>query len=278
MRDVYPVLKERFHLYEIPGPVVFTGYYEPVLEGSLVPSGRFRYPLYRCPEELKEAQRPPGSSPVPAPLFYTRKEIDEEGVLAGRGLELLYLDDPVERFFLQIEGAGMIRLPGNRLIRVQYDGSNGRPYTSIGRVLIEEGKLSPEEATLPGIQAYLRRHAGERTRILNRNERYIFFKISNRPSQGVLDMVLTPYRSLATDPRFLPAGSLLFYRTSFPELDERGKVIGWKESGRFAVSQDIGKAIEGPRRADIFVGVGERAAFLAGRLKSKGKLFLLLSQ
>jgi membrane-bound lytic murein transglycosylase A len=268
---------ERFDLYEVPREVLFTGYYEPLLSGSLVPTDRFRYPLYRRPEELKEKTfHPGGGNRGREEIYFSRKEIDEEGALRGRGLELVYLEDPVERFFLHVEGAGSIRLPDQRILQVQYDGCNNRPYRSIGKILIEEGKLASGDASLPGIKTYLNEHPADRDRILNLNERYVFFKITDRGSQGVLDMELTPYRSLATDPRFLPTGSLLFYVTRFPLFNPEGKLVDWREEAFFAVSQDIGEAIEGPLRADIYMGVGAEAAIRAGHMMSSGRIYVLL--
>ncbi|MDX1764499.1 MAG: MltA domain-containing protein, partial [bacterium] len=256
---------ERFDFYQVPAPVTFTAYYEPLLTGSLVETDRFRYPLYKLPPEIEQER-----------AVHTREAIDSRGVLAGRGLELVYLDDPVERFFLHIQGAGTVRLPGNQLLNVQYDGSNGLPYRSIGKVLIDEGKLEPREGSLPGIKGFLESHPSEMERLMNLNERYIFFKASETGTQGVHDVELTPYRSLATDPAAIPVGSLLFYSTSFPEFGPQGRLTGWKEKSAFAVSQDVGDAIRGLSRADIFTGGGALAEATAGHLKTQGKLYVLL--
>ena len=256
---------ERFDFYEVPAPVTFTAYYEPAVTGSLVETDRFRYPLYQVPPEVAAG----GAA-------HTREAIDSQGVLAGRGLELVYLEDPVERFFLHIQGAGTVRLPGNQLLKVQYDGSNGLPYRSIGKILIAEGKLEPREGSLPGIKRYLQNHPEEMAGIMSLNERYIFFKASESGTQGVNDVELTPYRSLATDPAAIPIGSLLFYSTSFPEFDSQGTLTGWREKSAFAVSQDVGDAIRGLFRADIFTGGGALAEATAGHLKTRGKLYVLL--
>ncbi len=273
-------IRKHFELYEIPKPVLFTGYYEPLLQGSMVKSDRFHYPLYHRPNNLNGKCKRSCLKIFPffhkKRPYYTRKEIDKEGVLSGRGLELIYLDDPVERFFLHVQGAGSIQLPDHSVVRVQYGGNNGRPYTSLGRILIQEGKLLREEVTLPRIKEYLREHPEEQERIMNTNDRYIFFKMSELGPQGVNGIVLTPYRSLATDPTVIPTGSLCYYITHFPRFNNDGEFTGLKEQAGFAVSQDIGAAIRGAQRTDLFLGAGPRAEAIAGHLKSEGKLYILI--
>ncbi|PIS37732.1 MAG: hypothetical protein COT35_04450 [Nitrospirae bacterium CG08_land_8_20_14_0_20_52_24] len=273
-------IRQAFDLYEVPGPILFTGYYSPLLQGSLKPTERFRYPLYRRPDDLITKNSPSCLGFIPFSSakqgHFTRKEIDTQGTLSGRGLELLYLDDPVERFFLHVQGSGIIRLPDGSTVRVRYDGSNGRSYTSLGKVLINQGRLETHEVTLPTIKKYLRLHPGEQEEIMNRNERYIFFKTTEAGPQGAGDMVLTPYRSLATDPAVIPTGSLCYYSARFPLFNQLGEINGWQERGGFAVSQDTGGAIRGHQRVDIFLGEGDSAAATAGHLKSGGKLYILL--
>jgi membrane-bound lytic murein transglycosylase A len=142
--------------------------------------------------------------------------------------------------------------------------------------LIDKGKLASEEASLPGIKAYLRGHPEEQEKSMNADTRYVFFKTAEGGARGVLDMLLTPFHSLATDPRVLPTGSLLYYVTPVPLLDSAGEVSGWREEAHFAVSQDIGEAIAGPLRADIYFGTGEAAAARAGQMMAKGRIYLLL--
>lgn len=273
-------MRKNFDLYEISVPVLFTGYYEPLLDGSLVQTERFRYPLYRRPEDLTVKRKTSCLSLLPFlgrdRPYFSREEIDTQKVLSGRDLELIYLEDPIERFFLHVQGAGTVRLTDGRYIHVQYDGSNGRPYTSIGKVLIDEKKLTPEDVNLPRIKKYLRSHPNDQERIMNRNDRYIFFQSGGSGSDpigvrpyilGVNNIPLTPLRSCATDPAIIPTGSLLYYITEFPSK---------KYQTNYAISQDIGNAIKGPDRVDIFLGQGPNAEAVAGHLKSKGKLFILL--
>jgi membrane-bound lytic murein transglycosylase A len=278
--ELHDQIRQHFELYEVPEPVLFTGYYEPLIQGNLVQSDRFRFPLYRRPNDLGKKNRKGCLKIFPflqkkRPCC-TRKEIDTQGILADQGLELLYLEDPVERFFLHVQGSGSIQLPDHSVVRVQYGGNNGRPYTSLGKVLIQEGKLLREEVTLPRIKEYLRGHPEEQERIMNTNDRYIFFKKSNLGPQGVNGIVLTPYRSLATDPSVIPTGSLCYYITPFPRFNNVGELTGLKEQSGFAVSQDIGAAIRGAQRADLFLGAGPQAEAIAGHLKSEGKLYILL--
>ncbi len=272
----------RFDLYAVTEPVLFTAYYQPFLEGSPVPTKRFRYPLYRRPPELRGRRQHSclmGAVPVvgkAARPYLSREEIDQGGALDGRGLELLYLDSAIERFVLHIQGAGDIRMPDGRVRHVQYDGSNERPYTSVGRILRDTGRLGPDEINLPRIKTYLRNHPEEAPRIMNENERYIFFRESAHGAEGAGGTRLTPYRSLATDPQVIPTGTVCFYDLPVPEFDAAGNAAGLGRRSGFAVSQDVGAAIRGPHRVDLFAGRGPEAGRLAGHLQSRGRLYLLV--
>ncbi len=278
--DLRTEIARRFDLYVVAEPVLFTAYYQPLLAGSPVPTERFRYPLYRRPPDLSHQRKRPcvlgwlALSGAPRPYF-SREEIDQGGALGGRGLELLYLDSTIERFVLHIQGAGDIRMPDGRVRHVQYDGSNGRPYTSVGRVLRDAGRLGPHEINLPRIKTYLRSHPGEAARVMSENQRYIFFWESARGAEGAGGTLLTPYRSLATDPRVIPMGTVCYYDLPVPEFDAAGDPSGLGRRSGFAVSQDVGAAIRGPRRADLYVGRGPEAERLAGHLRTEGQLYIL---
>lgn len=268
---------------EEPREVLVTGYYEPVLEGSLTQEGPFQYPLYALPPELQ-----------PGEPYHTREAIDGEGAIEGRGLELAWLADPFEAYLLHVQGSGRLRLPDGRTVRLAYAGHNGRPYTSLGRVLAEEGRMTPEEATLPAIRAYLNRHPEDRDRLLRQNERYIFFRLSSAPSPasggsggsdrgsgedrdgptGSLGAVLTPGRSVAVDPECYPLGSLALLETEVPVV-AGGRVIGWRPFRQIVLLQDTGAAIKGPGRVDLYVGSGPEAEAAAGVLRRSGRLSLL---
>ena len=285
-------VQRRFRVYQAvgrdgEGEVLFTGYYEPELPGSRIPTARFRYPLYRLPEDLVsiplEAFHPRyrgqrlvgrvvGRQVLP---YATRAEIDGLGILEGRGLELVWLEDPVDVFFLQIQGSGRIRLEDGTWIRVHYAGSNGRPYRSIGRLLIREGAVSREAMSLQRLKAYLRDHPERREAILNYNESYVFFEEVAEGPLGSLGFPLTPGRSVATDLALFPPAALAFIRTQQPVVEE-GTVSDWKPLTRFVLNQDSGGAIKGPGRVDVFFGSGSRAEAAAGHLKHPGELYFLL--
>ncbi len=251
------------------GRVLFTAYYEPVLEGSREPDPRYPVALYRPPDDLlkRGSGRP----------YLTRHEIDRLGRLAGRGYEILWLKDPVEAFFLHVQGSGRILLEDGTTLRVRYAGSNGRPYRSIGEVLIQSGRLKPGEASAPSIKAYLQAHPEERDKILDANERYIFFEAveDGLGPWGSLAVPLTEGRSIAADPAYYPEGALAWVETETPVLDENGRLQGWRPLRRFVLIQDAGSAIRGPARADIYWGSGERAGLEAGYMKREGRLFVL---
>jgi membrane-bound lytic murein transglycosylase A len=267
--------------------VLFTGYYQPVMQGSLVPTERFRYPLYRRPADLIAAEivsltpktateksfgRAEGEQFVP---YYSRREIDG-GALDGRGLEIAWLESPVDLFFLHIQGSGIVQLPDGSQLSVGYDGQNGRPYRSIGRLLIERGKIAREEVSMQRLRDYLDAHADERDEILSYNESYIFFRTLNGGPLGSLEVPVTAGRSLATDARLFPKGALALIQTEIPVIDSSGKLSGWRPITRFVLNQDTGGAIRGLRRADLYFGTGDHAGALAGYMNRRGKIFFLV--
>lgn len=266
---------------------LFTGYFEPELEGALRPDQRFRYPLYRRPPELVEVdlglfredlrgRRIAGRVDEAGRLrpFPDRAAI-EAGALAGRGLELLWVDDPIDLFFLHIQGSGRVRLPDGRRLRVVYAGQNGHPYRAIGRDLVAMGALAREEVSLLTIRAWLEAHPGEATALMQRNPSYVFFRLAGEVREGEgppgsLGVPLTPARSIAVDRRYWPLGIPFFLDlpVPFPEGERPWRAL--------VVAQDTGGAIRGPLRADIFWGAGERAAWIAGHMKQRGRMWVLL--
>ena len=264
--DLSKVLVQHFDIYQVSSSVLFTGYHEPVLNGSLVRTERYRYPLYRPPD---------GTLDMDSASSLSRAEIDGQQILAGKGYELVWLDDPLDRFFLHIQGSGMIRLPGGARLRVGYAANNGKPYQSIGKLLLERGKLQPGNATTPGIRRYLKNHPQERDAILFHNPRYIFFKLVPDGPLGSLGVPLTPGRSLAIDPSMYPLGGLAFIHTKRPLPNHTNRVT-WKNFFRFVLLQDTGAAITGPARADLFWG--SAAETEAGLMAQPGKLYLLVKK
>ena len=238
-------------------PPLFTGYYEPEVEGTLESSGRFPVPLYRLPPEA------PSGRP-----WLARAEI-EDGALAGRGLEIAWLEDPVEAFFLQVQGSGRVRLPDGRVLRLGYAGKNGHPYASVGRMLIEQGALGVGEATADAVRGWLRRHPEEGRAVMRANASFVFFRELDLPPElgplGVLGRPVTPLRSLAVDPAHVPLGAPVWIETE-----------GAERLRRLMVAQDVGGAIKGAQRADIYVGTGAEAGQRAGRIRDGGRMVVLL--
>jgi membrane-bound lytic murein transglycosylase A len=234
-----------------------TGYFEPQLRGRRMPDERFRTPLHALPPE------PPGAG---AP---TRAAI-EAGALFGRGLELVWLAEPWEAFFLQIQGSGRVLLEDGSVLRLGYAGQNGHPYVPVGRLLIASGAIAREEMSMQAILAWMRLEGPESANALMRaNPSYVYFRTVEglRPSQGPLGaqgVPLTPRRSIAVDPDFIPLGAPVYVATR----DGAHR--------RLTVAQDVGGAIRGPARADLFHGWEEGAAEAAGRQRDPVLLFLLL--
>lgn len=286
---------ERFDLYrssglDDKGKILYTGYYEPVLEGSLEKTDDCRYPLYRQPEDslvinLEKFRkkykgdrligRIENGEVVP---YYSREEIDTAGYLEGRGLEIAWVKDPIELFFLHVQGSGMICLPDSRCIQVSYARANGRPFSGVGRVLIDQGKLAASDLSLQGVKKYLRSHPGEVTEILNQNESYVFFRIVEEGPMGSLGVTVTGGRSIATDSTLFPRGALAFIRTRKPVVDEKGQAVAWEAFSRFVLNQDTGGVITGPGRVDLFCGRGEPAENIAGYMKEEGELYFLVKK
>ena len=265
---------------------LFTGYYEPLLNGSRRFGGPYTVPLYRPPDDLLRIDlgrfnpelagyaiygRITDREFVP---YHSRGDIDS-GALAGRGLELLWVDDPIDKFFLQVQGSGQVRLDDGSLTRVGYAGQNGHPSRAIGRDLIEIGALTREDVTLPAIRDWLEAHPKDAFQIMARNRSYIFFE--ERPELapddgplGAQGVPLTAGRSLAVDPRYIAFGVPIWLDTTAPWPDGEGPLR------RLMVAQDAGGAIKGVVRGDVFWGAGERAEAIAGHMKSRGRYAILL--
>ncbi len=291
-------IRENFKFLEITignykNYILLTGYYEPILEGSLEPGGEYRYPIYQRPADLvevsfnnegtqgssspKQLVRMENGQAVP---YFSRREIDTEGVLQGKGLELLWLKDPWERFVLHIQGSGQILLPDGKTMRIGFAASNGRPYRSVGRYLIDQGFLSETEVTMERIREFLQQDPGRAEEIYNANERYIFFRSlpESEGPLGALGVPLTSGRSIATDLTIFPPGALAYLISRQPVFDEAGRRAGWKPLRRFVFNQDTGAAMKGPSRVDLFFGSGEKAGMAAGEMREEGKIYLLMAK
>lgn len=263
---------------------LLTGYYEPVLAGSRTAEGAFRIPVYRRPPDLvnlvgeeergaladglTHARRTPaGVEPYP-----TRAEI-EGGALAGQGLELIWLADPVDTFFMHIQGSGRIRLPDGSTIRLTYDGKNGHPYTSVGRYLIDAGLFPADRMSLGALRDWLAADAERGRKVMQENRSFIFFRELADEADGplgALGIPLSDGRSLAVDTAFHALGTPVY--VSAPTLKPWGGEDGF---ARLMIAQDVGSAIRGPERGDIYFGSGDEAGRLAGGTKHAGRFFVL---
>jgi membrane-bound lytic murein transglycosylase A len=259
---------------------LFTGYYEAELHGAKAPDARFATPLYRRPADLVQvdlgqfrpslkgeriAGKVAGGRLVP----YASRAQSEAGALAGQGLELLWVDSPVDAFFLAIQGSGRVILPDGEIVRVGYDGENGEPYVAIGRILAERG-VPKDDITMPFLRRWIAEHGADGTELMAANPSYVFFKTLNGDGPiGAEGVALTPGRSAAIDRSFLPLGLPIWIDTS-----DSAETTGRMQ--RLFVAQDTGGAIRGPVRADLFFGYGAAAADHAGILKGRGALWVLL--
>jgi len=288
-------ISEKFWIYQATGRVgerrvLFTGYYEPLYEGRLAPDEIFRFPLYRQPQDLikidlssfsekfKEETivgRIEGKKVLP---YFSRYEIEAERVLKGKGLEMAWLRDPLDVAFLHIQGSGRLTLSDGKDLLVQYQASNGRPYRSIGRHMIERGFLAREEMSMQAIRKYLTSNPEVLDEVLNHNPSYVFFRQVENGPLGSLGVLLTPGRSVALDPRVFPRGALGFISSQKPLINDKGAIMGWTKFSRFVLNQDSGGAIKGAGRTDIFWGSGPYAELAAGHMQHEGDLYILIKK
>jgi membrane-bound lytic murein transglycosylase A len=253
------------------GKAFATGYYEPEIAGSRAQAPGFEVPIYRTPPDLIRCTRADGGTGrgrIDATgrcvLYFTRAEI-EDGALAGRGLELAWAADPIELFFLQIQGSGRVRMPDGSVMRIGYDNQNGREYIAIGRLLRERGILPPGGASMQAIVDWMRANPEQGRALMRENLSYIFFKELTGPGPlGALGLPVTPRGTVAADPLFVPLGAPVFLTLDRPEA-----------SGLW-VAQDTGGAIKGPNRFDTFWGAGAEATRTAGDMSAAGQALILL--
>ncbi len=260
---------------------LFTGYYEAELRGSLRREGRYQTPIYTRPAELVtvdlgqfrsewRGQRIAGRvSNGRLEPFASRAEI-EAGALAGRNLEILWVDDPVDSFFLHIQGSGRVRMPDGSTVRLGYDSQNGHPYVAIGRELVRRGDMSLDQVSMPSIRQWLAAHPDQAAQVMATNPSYVFFRRTEGDGPvGSQGAALTPSRSLAVDRRYVPLGVPVWLDTLDP-LDASQPLR------RLLVAQDTGGAINGVVRGDIFFGFGATAAEQAGHMRRQGRYYLMV--
>lgn len=246
-------------LIEDGEPMMFTGYFEPELPGSRVRGDAYQHPIYAVPDDL-----------VSGEPYHTRREIDVDHPLANRGLELAWLTDPVDLFFLQVQGSGRIRLPDGSMMRVGYGGKNGRSYSSVGMELVRRGIFEQHQVSASVIRNWVRKNRTEGRALLWENESYVFFReVSEVPAAlgplGAMNRSITQFRSIAVDPAFVTLGSPVWIEKE-----------GADPLNRLMIAQDTGSAIKGAQRADIFFGTGEDAGLDAGRIKDGGRIVVLM--
>ena len=259
--------------------MLVTGYYQPSFNGSLVRTPPYLYPVYARPDSLvvrDSGGRKSIGRVVDGQLrpFWTRREIERGNLLAG--LELVWLKDPFDVFVLHVQGSGVIHLTDGSRRGIHYAQGNGREYRSVGRYLVETGRMELAEVTMDSIRDYIASHPWDRDQILQHNDSFIFFHWSEAgPAVGSLGRPLTRGRSIAVDQRWYPPGAPCFLIARQPVLID-GAVAGWKPLQRFVSVQDTGSGLVGPGRVDLFWGSGEAAGQAAGRMKEDGRLLLLL--
>jgi membrane-bound lytic murein transglycosylase A len=273
------------HRFEGVRPGLVTGYYEPEVNGSRERGGRFQVPVYGRPDDIVQMKpdllralyndrfsvmRRKGEELVP---YYTRAEI-ETGALEGRGVELLYLDDPVELFFMQIQGSGRVRLTDGSWVRLGYAAKNGHTYTSIGKLLAERGEKPPQGLTMEGLKWWLRADPARGRALMQENKSYVFFRElpeaeAGEGPIGAQGVPLTPGRSLAVDAAYHALGTPIF--VAAPDIAAEGAPFR-----RLMIAQDVGSAIKGRQRGDIFFGTGEAAGAIAGTTKEAARFYVLL--
>ncbi|GAB6096709.1 MltA domain-containing protein [Desulfatiferula olefinivorans] len=293
--DLNAFIRDNYTVYRSTGKdrddqVLFTGYYEPRLRGSLSPSDVYRYPVLSDPDDLMTidlrlfsddpsmrrtliGRCTPEKKVVP---YYDRRQIGTGDILMDRSRVLAWVDDRIDLFFLEIQGSGIIYLDNGGFIRVHYHTKNGHPYRSIGTHLIRTGRVAREEMSMQKIREYLTAHPDEVDEILNYNPSYVFFKTEEGGPYGCYGVAVTPERSIATDKRMFPACAMAFIESEKPLISGDGDIVEWRPFGRFVLNQDTGGAIRGPGRADLFTGNGHYAEVSAGHMQHTGRLYFLV--
>ncbi len=288
-------VRENFIFYSSTAPqVTFTGYYEPLLRGSRSESPLYPYPLYGRPADLVTVDLPqfyfykdqPNMAQIKGRVdessrlvpYYTREEIDFQSRLAGRGLEIVWIDNLVDIFFLHIQGSGIVQLEDGSRLFVGYADQNGHPFHSIGKYLLEKRLIDRSQLSMQGMKGFLKEHPEAIPEAFISNPSYVFFQLNDHSASGTFGTRLTPWRSIASDPRLFPLGALAFIECEKPLFDSEKRITGWEKFGRFVLNQDTGGAIRGADRVDLFTGNGELSELVAGNMKQKGALYFLLKK
>ena len=276
------ILKHYFDFYSIDPDILLTGYYEPLLRASEQPDQEYSYPVYSTPDDLMTVDlgrfhpRWKGQSLVyrlndgRIEPYFDRASIDLKGALLGRDLEIAWVNDPVDLFFLHIQGSGRLKYPNGESRHVLYAGRNGLQYVALGRVLADRGYLEPEEVTMQSIRKFLVENPHLVDSLLTTNPSYIFFSLADSGPKGSIGQILTPFVSVAGDPAYIPWGSVMILDAVLPEYQGIENSV----AGPVLV-QDTGGAIRG-RHLDLFCGFGERSEFIAGQMKDRANVYLMV--
>ena len=252
------------------GGVLFTGYYTPILQGRTERSSEFRYPLYALPPdlvkgpagEIRGQQTDAGVRPYP-----TRRAIEASGMLAGRGLELVWLQDPLDAYIAHVNGSAFVELPDGSLLRLGYAGKNGREYSSLGQALVLDGRLEADAVSMTSIREWMKENPELAQAYMGRNDSYVFFTPIDGNPRGSLNLEVTAERTLATDKSLFPRGALVYVDTTLPS--SLGRQAPYRE---LMLDQDTGGAIRTAGRADIYLGIGDEAELRAGSTRSPGQM------
>ena len=291
-------ISEDFLLYRVgkgkDKKVLFTGYYRPVIRGSPIPSPRYRFPIYQMPpKNFNIAKKQEGVRLVGSNLGIkkirqlesrknwrnlTREEIDRKGALNNQGLEVAWLENELERYFLHIQGSGVLEFPDGTLQGVRYQGSNKYSYNGIGKLMIRDGVITTGQGSMQGIKKYFAKNPQDISKYLNQNKRYIFFSLTDKGAIGSGGGELVGGRSIATDKSIYPAGGLAFVKVRQPVLDANNRIKSWKLISRFVLDQDTGSAIRGKGRADLYFGTGRKAGAMAGHYHEKAEVYYLIKK
>jgi len=294
MRNLLPqldqdpsLLGKHFRFVQISKDPKFTSYYEPAIEANLTPSSVYAYPIYSVPGDLQSVDLTPfhprfkgerlyyrleNGKVVP---YFHRADIDSDKKLSNKGLEIAWAKDPVDIFFLQVQGSGRLILPDGHEMHVLYAGKNGHQYVSLGRVMKEAGLLGPDNISMQSIREYLDRNPQKMQELLNTNPSYVFFRLSDKGPFGAMNQPLTARVSLATDPLLLPLGSLMTFTIPLPDKGPAGEFRQGTPFTGIGLAQDTGGAIKG-HRLDFFSGYGEEATWVAGHMNTPGSVWIML--
>ncbi len=280
LRELNNAIKQRFDVYmsvgcDDRGTVLFTGYYTPIFDGSLTRTQRFRYPLYKTPDDLEKTptgeilgRRDTNGQITPYPA---RKEIESSGMLKGN--ELVWLSDPFEVYIAHVQGSAKIRLPNKELITIGYAANNGHEYRGISQELVKDGRIPADQISLSAMIDYFKKNPSQIDMYVSKNPRFVFFRKEEGQPMGSLNEPVIAKRSVATDKSIFPRGALVFITTKLPRIDN-STVIKRIYNG-FALDQDTGGAIRAPGRCDVYMGQGDTAGKLAGQTYQEGKLYYL---